>query len=293
MKDEVMKYLEPKAGGVYVDCTIGEGGHAKEIMEKTGGNATLLAMDMDEKVIEKAKENLSEYSKHIRYYNDNFKNINKILEAAGVDKVNGILFDLGLSTFQLEDDKRGFSFMNDGPLDMRMSGKTEIPAIHYINNLDERRLNEIIAEFGEERWAKRIARAIVKRREKGEIKTSAELAEIIRRAVPQQGRYGRIHPATRAFQAVRILVNDELESLKHALPAAVEHLKNDGRVCVISFHSLEDRIVKRYFRERKQENKAPNFEILTPKPVMAAEAEKAENKRCRSAKLRAGRVIYG
>jgi 16S rRNA (cytosine1402-N4)-methyltransferase len=250
-------------------------------------------MDMDEKVIEKAKENLSEYSKHIRYYNDNFKNINKILEAAGVDKVNGILFDLGLSTFQLEDDKRGFSFMNDGPLDMRMSGKTEIPAIHYINNLDERRLNEIIAEFGEERWAKRIARAIVKRREKGEIKTSAELAEIIRRAVPQQGRYGRIHPATRAFQAVRILVNDELESLKHALPAAVEHLKNDGRVCVISFHSLEDRIVKRYFRERKQENKAPNFEILTPKPVMAAEAEKAENKRCRSAKLRAGRVIYG
>jgi len=292
LKKEVLSYLEPKTGGVYVDCTLGEGGHAISILERIGDTGMLIGIDMDEKVMLLAKENLSRYSKNVKYYNNNFRDLNKILEAAGTEKVDGILFDLGLSTFQLEDTERGFSFMKDGALDMRMSANIQIPAYEYVNNLDERRLNETIVEFGEERWARKIARAIVRRREKGEIKTSGELAEIIRRAVPERARYGRIHPATRSFQAIRILVNDELESLKIALREAVSRLADGGSICVISFHSLEDRIVKRFFREMGAKEETPRFSVLTTKPVVATAEEEYENPRSRSAKLRAGRVAY-
>ncbi len=293
MPDVAVKYLDCRPGGIYVDCTVGEGGHAESIIKETSPGGALIAIDRDAGVLEIARAKLEGYKRNVRVFNSNFTELKEILKELKISKVDGILFDLGLSTFQLEDRSRGFSFKNDGPLDMRMSENISKSAEYYVNSLDERRLNEVILQYGEERWAKRIAGAIVRKRGNGEIKTAGALAEVVRKAIPKSKRKWRIHPATRTFQALRILVNDELGALERALPAALGLLKDKGRICVISFHSLEDRIVKNVFRDYSKRNEPPLFRILTKKPVVASDEEIERNPRSRSAKLRAGEVING
>ncbi len=293
MTDIVIEYLDCRPGGVWVDCTAGEGGHAKQILKRIGPEGLLIAIDRDAGVLEKAKDKLKGQEENVRIFNSNFTGLGEILKELRISKVDGILFDLGLSTFQLEDRSRGFSFKDDGPLDMRMSEEISKSAAYYVNNLDERRLNEAIFRYGEERWAKSIAGAIVRERGKGTIETAGALAEIIRRAIPRSKWPGRIHPATRTFQALRILVNEELEAIEETLPAAIGLLKDKGRICVISFHSLEDRIVKNVFRDFSGRKEEAMFKVLTRKPVVASDEEKRQNPRSRSAKLRAGEVING
>lgn len=286
MIEEVMRYLDPEPGEVIVDCTVGEGGHASRILGAIRPGGRLIGIDQDEEVLARAKEKLKDYDGLYTLLWENFKNLDSILKRLKVTRIDGALFDLGLSSFQVEAPARGFSFQREAPLDMRMDKRRKITAFDLVNHLAQAEMAKILRDFGGERWSNRIARQIVRARKNGPITTTTQLAEIVRRAVPDRNRYKRIHPATRTFQAFRIVVNQELEALETGLSATIEALAEGSRVVAISFHSLEDRIVKNKFKEFA---KAGVLEILTKKPIRPRADEVRVNPRCRSAKLRVGR----
>jgi len=286
--DEVIDFLNPAPGDIIIDATVGGGGHAEEILRRISPGGTLVGIDRDAESLKLAQERLNPFQDSFKPINKNFRDIRKILEEIKAGKVNGILFDLGISSIHLETAERGFSIKNAGPLDMRMDRSQGISAEDLVNDLGEIELSSLIRDFGEERFHRRIAGAIVAARAKRRIKTTAELAEIISSRVPYRYRRQRIHPATRAFQALRIRVNDELASMEDALRASPGVLKEGGRVCVISFHSLEDRIAKNVFKEFAAKGV---LRILTKKILRPREDETLTNPRARSAKLRVAERI--
>jgi len=284
--DEVIQYLNPKPNDNFIDATIDGGRHAIKILEKTEPKGKILGIDLDKKLLENLKFKIQNLKLDDRLIlvNDSFKNLKEITEKYNFKNIAGILFDLGMSSWHLEESKRGFSFQRNETLDMRFNSSQELTAREVVNKWPEYKIEEVLREYGEERYSKRIAKTIVSERRKKPILTTFDLIEIIKKAVPKNYDRGRIHPATRTFQALRIATNQELENLKIALPQALEILENGGRIVVISFHSLEDRIVKNFFREKAKEGK---LKILTKKPIRASEKEVQKNPRSRSAKLRA------
>ncbi len=280
---EVLDYLNLAPGKIIVDATIGTGGHSLKVLERIMPGGRLIGIDRDEKSLNIAKERLRDYSSSCEFIYGNFMDIDKILSSLNIKEVDGILFDLGLSSVQLDDPDRGFSFKNEGPLDMRLDKNSYISAYDLVNNLNEDELSCLLWNFGQERWHNRIARFLVKEREKHPISTTRQLSDIVVRAIPHRYRYYHIHPATRTFQAVRIAVNRELETLEIAIRKAIELLNKEARICVISFHSLEDRIVKFSFRDFSAKGLV---KIITPKPLVPADEEVRQNPKSRSAKLR-------
>ena len=283
---EVLEFLDCRPGKVYVDGTIGSGGHSKGILERSSPTGKLIGLDWDEEALKRARENLSSFGGRVELRKANFKDLESVLRFLSIPGVDGILLDLGVSTEQLEDRKRGFSFRWDAPLDMRMSQEAEITAQDLLQNLSAEELGALIRNYGEERWAHRIAKGIVRRRQRVPIATTRELVEVIEKSIPPPKR--RIHPATRTFQALRISINEELNNLKIFLSQCPGLLNPGGRLCIISYHSLEDRIVKNYFREwaPKKGEKEWVFRLLTRKPVIPSPGEVAQNPRARSAKMR-------
>ncbi len=280
---ESLDFLLAKRGGIFLDATLGGGGHARAILLSNPKNR-LIAIDRDELAIEKAMKALEPFGDRVSIYHGNFSQLDEVLQSEGIEKVDGVLFDLGVSHFQLRENGRGFSFWKDEPLDMRMDKSQKLTAMDVVNTLSEQELAKIIFEYGQERAARKIARYIVKYRKKKPIRSTAELASIVERVIPKR-RNARKHPALKTFQAIRIYVNRELDELKEALPKAVNHLTLGGRLVVISFHSLEDRIVKRFFRESNE------LETVTKKPISPSEEEVRQNPASRSAKLRAAEKI--
>lgn len=280
---EAIDGLDIKSGDVIVDATLGGGGHTEGFFEKSK-KIRVIALDLDIDAIERSKLRLAEFADRITYVNDSFRNISSILEGLKINSVSKILFDFGLSSNQLEESGRGFSFQKNEPLVMTFRKDDESLTAHdVVNDWAEESLREIIRGFGEERFAGRIARNIVESRLAKSIETTEELAEIIRSSVPGFYAKGRIHPATRTFQAIRIAVNNELGAIKDGLEGGFSSLSNSGRMAAISFHSLEDRIVKQYYRSLSQAEVAT---ILTKKPIVPARNEELSNPRSRSAKLR-------
>lgn len=281
MTTEVLEYLAPARGGVFVDCTVGLGGHARLLLE--AGATRLIGLDRDPAALARAREALAPYGDRVELVHSDYREVGAILDARGIAQVDGMLADLGVSSMQLDADGRGFSFRRDEPLDMRMDTTAGETAAEALRHVDEQALADLIYEFGEERHSRRIARAIVRAREERAIDTTGQLAEIVRRAIPRKG-YSRIDPATRTFQALRIWVNRELDGLDGFLAGAARRLSTGGRLGVIAFHSLEDRIVKHTFRALKAEGVV---QVLTKRPLVPAEPEVQRNPRARSAKLRA------
>jgi len=283
---EVIKYLDPKPNENFIDCTIGQGGHAKLILEKTLPEGKVLGIDADSRQIENSKLQLENFKERIILVNDSYSNLKDIIEKANFEPINGILLDLGMSSEQLEESKRGFSFQKDEMLDMRYYDKNqnELTAEKIINEWKQADIEEILKEYGEERFSRQIANKIVEERKIKEIKSTLQLVEVIKKAVPVKFQFGRIHCATRVFQALRIAVNDELNNLTKVLPQIISVLSPGGRIAIISFHSLEDRIVKNFFKEK---DKDKVIKILTKKSITADFEELRENHRSRSAKLRA------
>jgi len=286
MVEEVLDYLNPQTGQVIIDCTVGGGGHASKIMSKIKPNGLLIGIDKDMEILQIAKQHISEIGNIFKLYHADYSEIDEVLRQAGTDKVNGVLLDLGTSSLQFDQAERGFSFSKEGPLDMRMDRSQGITAKDLVHRLSEQKLEELFSKYGEERWSRRIARAILKEENDTGITSTRQLANIIERAVPR-GK-SKIHPATRVFQALRIAVNKELESLEVFLNKIHNYMTVGARIVIISFHSLEDRIVKNKFSERAKQN---IFQILTKKPITPGEAEIEINIRCRSAKLRAAERI--
>jgi len=283
MHDEVMEYLNPSTGAVFVDATLGLGGHAKSIINHLGETGRLIGIDLDSNSLEIAKNNLAAYLQQCDFIQDNYRNIDIILSQLEIDKVDGILLDLGISSYQLDDPQRGFSIRSEGPLDMRMDQEGNLSAYDLINSISERELALMMKDFGEERWHRAIARSLVFHRAKKPIETTKELADIVLRSIPFKRKWQKIHPATRTFQALRIAVNGELEALETALDKCVDLLKEGGRIGVIAFHSLEDRIVKHKFRFLAKDNKV---NLIMKKPLFPSEEETRQNPRARSARLR-------
>ena len=283
--EEICLWLNPVPGGIYVDCTLGAGGTALKILEKSGNNAHIIGLDRDHQALAYAKETLNKFGESVKIYFGNFSHILDFVKEAGYEKVDGIVFDLGVSSLQLDQPERGFSFSLSGPLDMRMDQTQGTAAADLVNHLSEKELADLIFTYGEERYSRRIARAIVETRKTGRIHTTQSLVSVLERALPFAYKNGRLHFATRTFQALRIRVNRELDVLEPALRDAVELLKEGGRICVVAFHSLEDRIVKHTFRSMAQ-GECPRISLLTKKPVLPGELEIRINPRARSAKLR-------
>ncbi|MBU1727205.1 MAG: 16S rRNA (cytosine(1402)-N(4))-methyltransferase RsmH [Candidatus Omnitrophica bacterium] len=290
MVKEVLGYLDLKPGKLIVDATIGTGGHSIEILSRIAPGGRLIGIDRDAESLGVAKERLMDYSGSCEFIHGNFVDIEEILKNLNIKEVDGIIFDLGISSYQLDDPDRGFSFQKEGPLDMRLDRTSYISAYDLVNNLNEEEISSLLWTLGEERWHNRIARLLVQERQRHPISTTQELANIVMRSIPHRYRHAhyRIHPATRTFQAVRIAVNRELEILDTAIKKAIGCLKKDGRICVIAFHSLEDRVSKFAFRHAAQEG-AVN--ILTPKPLVPANDEVLDNPRARSSKLRAAERV--
>lgn len=283
--NEAIGFLAPKPGDIILDLTVGCAGHAKEILKKITPGGKLIGIDCDRKALDIAKETLSDFKGSFELIYDNFKNIDKILDRLNIKNINGALFDLGTSSLQLDDIARGFSFRGQAQLDMRMDEALSVSAYDIVNKMPEYQLDKIIQDYGEERFHKRIANAIVKYRKKALIQDTTELTQVIYGAVPwHYKKSSRIDPATRTFQGLRIAVNDELNCLKSTLGKMPPYLVVQGRLVVISFHSLEDRIVKHYFREMAKQD---IYIILTKKPITPTEEEIRQNPRARSAKLRA------
>ena len=282
MCQEVLGYLVLQEGDIILDATIGLGGHAREILSKITPGGRLIGIDHDKDALEIACENLKIYNNDIELVHGDFRNLDKILKKLNLNRVDGMLFDLGVSSFQLDNPERGFSFQVDGPLDMRMDKTSYISAYDLVNNLTEKELALILETFGQERFHNRIAHYLVKERKNNPIETTKELSRIILRAIGRHS-YQKIHPATRSFQALRIAVNRELEALSEGLGKSIDFLKSGGRICVISFHSLEDRIVKTVFKDLANKG---ILKIITKKPVRANFSETKDNPRSRSAKLR-------
>ncbi len=283
MLGEVVDYLNLGPGKVIVDATIGTGGHSKAILERIMPQGKLIGIDRDEESLAVARERLSANSSACEFVYGNFVNLDAILKDLNIKKIDGILFDLGISSYQLQNPGRGFSFQYDGPLDMRLDRNSYISAYDLVNNLNEDEISAMLWNFGEERWHNRIARFLVEEREKHAITTTEQLSKVVVKAIPPKYRHYRIHPATRTFQAVRIAVNRELETIEVAINKALQLLESSARICVISFHSLEDRIVKFGFRKAASEGK---IKIITAKPLTPKVAEIKENPSSRSSKLR-------
>jgi len=284
--NEVLSLMDLKGSECVVDGTINGGGHSYEIAKRLKEDGMLIGIDVDESALEVSRERLKNLPPKIILRRGNFRNIDEIVSAQGVEKVDRILFDLGWSSNQFENPERGFSFMYDGPLSMTLSTKEEeypFTAWNVVNEWSEESLVDIFRFYGEEKFARRIAHAIVKKREEKAIERTKELAEIIKDAIPTRFHKKGIHPATRVFQAIRIAVNDELTVLREGLEKAFSLLKPGGRLLVISFHSLEDRIVKQFMRDRASQGEGV---LLTKKPIRASEKEKEINPRSRSALLR-------
>ena len=296
---EIMEIMAPKAGETFVDCTLGGGGHSKGFLERTSPNGRLIGIDQDLEALEAAKENLAQFGERVSYIHSNYENLSEILVKEAPEGVDGILFDIGVSSHQLDDAERGFSYMHDAPLDMRMDQTKDFSAYEVVNRYSEDELYRIIRDYGEENWAKRIAQFIVEKRKIKAIETTGELVDIIKAAIPKKARMDGSHPAKRTFQAIRIEVNGELEVLEKTIEQAVKNLKKGGRLGIISFHSLEDRIVKEKFKYLAAKcicppempicccNKVAEVKILTKKPITAQNDELMSNSRAKSAKFRA------
>ena len=295
--DECIHYLTINPDGLYVDGTCGMGGHSYEIASRLK-NGHLICIDKDNYALEQAAERLSEFRGHVTFIHSDFSKTSRIITEFGKGIADGMLFDLGVSSPQLDFAERGFSYMQNAPLDMRMDRTSELSAFEVVNFYSEFRLAEIFFEYGEERYARRIAAAICKERSNKPIQTTGELVEVIRQAMPAPALREKQHPAKRSFQAIRIEVNDELGSVKRMLLSAPDTLKTGGRICVISFHSLEDRIIKNGFHSRENGCTCPReapictcgfiqtLRVITKKPVVATDKEIKNNPRARSAKLR-------
>ncbi|MFQ5779569.1 MAG: 16S rRNA (cytosine(1402)-N(4))-methyltransferase RsmH [Nitrospiria bacterium] len=281
----------PLAKRVYLDCTVGTGGHAEAILNRSAPYGKVIGMDRDEEALRIAEKRLAGYSDRLFLRKGSFHEIGQIIQSLNLSGLDGILFDLGLSSFQLDRPERGFSFQRPGPLDMRMDRRQKETAADWVNRLSQAELTNMIQRYGEERWAKRIASGIVRyRSEKGRIARTEELEGIIWRAVPAKHRRGRIHPATRTFQALRMVVNQELEQMKDGLAQAISLMAVGGRLAIISFHSLEDRCAKQTFKEAAsspvRSDTGKRFVNLYRRPVVAGPEEISQNPRARSAKLR-------
>lgn len=296
--DEVIDNLDIKPDGIYVDGTLGGAGHASEVCKRLGPDGRFIGIDQDEEAIAASTARLAEFGSKVTIVKSNYVHMKQVLSDQGIRKVDGIVLDLGVSSYQLDNAERGFSYMEDAPLDMRMDREQTISAKDIVNEYPESELFRVIKDYGEERFAKSIARNIVRQREKKQIETTGELVDIIRASMPAKARNGKGHPAKRTFQAIRIECNHELEVLRDALDNMVDLLNDGGRICIITFHSLEDRMVKTQFR--KAENPCtcpPNFpvcvcgnvskgKVITRKPILPSEEELEHNSRSKSAKLR-------
>jgi len=304
MVEEVLDSLSPAPGGLHIDATVGGGGHSRRILEATSPDGRLLGLDADRAAIARTRERLASFGGRVTLRQANFEEISTVARKEGFAPADGILFDLGLSSYQLADPGRAFSFRAEGPLDMRFDTSRGVPASTLIAELDEKELGDLFRRYGEEPQARRIARAIVQQRRKAPIETGAQLADVVARAapVPPRGRR-RVHPATRVFQALRIAVNRELETLPVALEGAVETLGEGGRLAVISYHSLEDRIVKRFIQAERRGcicppeapvcvcGRSPRLAPVGPQPRRPSAHEIAGNPRARSALLRSARRL--
>jgi 16S rRNA (cytosine1402-N4)-methyltransferase len=285
MPSEVLYWLLGDGRKIFLDCTVGYSGHAEKLLEGSGPDGRLVGLDRDRSAIEASRQRLSRFGARAILIHGHFMELKQHLSEQGLAQVDGIIFDLGVSSPQLDEPARGFSFQNEGPLDMRMDQSMDGTAADLINRWPEAQLADAIYQFGEERFSRRIARAIVRARERHPLGTTKELVSVIEGAVPANYRHGRLHCATRTFQALRISVNQELDCLEPALCDAVDVLSPGGRLCVISFHSLEDRIVKHTFRALSGKED-PALVVLTKKPQVSTREESDRNPRSRSAKLR-------
>ena len=300
MLEESLKQLDVIEDGVYVDCTVGGAGHSAEILKMLSKNGTLICIDRDINAVETSRKRLKEIDSQAKVIivKDSYERIIDILKENNIEKADGILFDLGVSSHQLDEEERGFSYQKDAPLDMRMDNENQITAHKIINNYSKKELETIIRDYGEERWAVRIVDFIINERNKNTINSTGELVKIIKAAIPKAARRDGPHPAKRTFQAIRIAVNDELNILKKSLENAFDALKKERRICVISFHSLEDRIVKRFFKSKEGRCTCPRdypvcvcgnkkeAKIITKRPILPSENEVESNPRARSAKMR-------
>lgn len=301
--NESIEGLNITPGGIYVDCTMGGAGHSKEILQQLGPEGRLIGIDQDPAAIANATEKLQGFVGQFQAVLRNFSQIKNVLADLGIKMIDGALFDLGVSSYQLDTPERGFSYMHDAELDMRMDPSLTTSAKDLVNNLSEEELTNIIRKYGEERWAKRISSFIVNERKKQSITTTGKLVEVIKAAVPVGARRDGPHPAKRTFQALRIAVNDELGILTQTMKDVIDVLKPGGRICVITFHSLEDRIIKDTFKELANPctcppsfpicvcGKLPKLKIVTNKPVEPSQREVETNPRARSAKLRIAEKI--
>ncbi len=302
MLDECIQGLDIKPDGIYLDCTLGGGGHSLEIVKRLR-QGRLIAVDKDEEALASAKQRLKEYEDKITYIHDDFKNVIERLDELEVDKLDGVLIDLGVSSYQLDNGERGFSYNADAPLDMRMDRGQYLSAYNVVNEYEEEKLADIIWKYGEDKLSRKIARNIVEARRKEKIRTTAQLAEIVENSYPAKLRWKFGNPCKRTFQAIRIEVNEELKDLDKVINQLSLRLKISGRICVITFHSLEDRIVKRVFVELNKDcicpphqpictcDKRREVEIITKKPMTASENELQENSRSTSAKLRIAKRV--
>lgn len=298
MLNEVIDALNLQQGSIIVDATIGGAGHSSEIIKRILPGGLLIGIDQDEDAIMASQERLGPYSPNVVIKKANFSDIKKVLSSLGISRVDGILADVGVSSYQLDEAHRGFSYMHDAPLDMRMDRSSKITAEVLVNTLSKSELEKIIREYGEERWASRISEFIVRERQQKPIKTTGQLVDIIKAAIPARSRREGPHPAKRTFQALRIAVNDELKNLENAIWDFIDVLRPGGRLAIITFHSLEDRIVKTAFKNAENPcicpkdfpvcicNRKPLIKIITKKPIIPSEEEQHDNPRSRSAKLR-------
>jgi 16S rRNA (cytosine1402-N4)-methyltransferase len=304
MPEEVLRFLNPQHGGVFLDGTLGGGGHSRLILEKLSPNGFLIGIDRDPEALERASLNLNCFKPRFFLFHGNYSQMDQALAEAGFDSLDGILLDLGVSSHQLDKGERGFSFSREAPLDMRMDpGSGEMTAAEAVNRLEQEELERIFRDYGEERWARRISRQIVLQRREAPLQTTLELADLVRNTVPGGHTPSRIHPATRVFQALRIFVNQELEHLRQGLEKAIDLLKPEGRLVVLSFHSLEARIVKDVFQSQAKGcicppklpvcvcGRKPRVQLLTRKGVKPGPEEIDQNPRARSAVLRAVRRL--
>lgn len=284
--EEVLEYLQPQSGGVYMDGTMGLGGHTQAILNASSPDGKVVGFEWDENAIRRSRIRLEEFGQRLTIVRRNFAEILEGVAEAGFDGLDGLLIDIGLSSLQLDMGERGFSFQRDEPLDMRMDSRREVTAASILARCSEEELADIFYYYGEERQARRIAEEVVSERKKETIRTSKQFASIVAKAVPRRFHPQKIHVATKVFQALRIAVNTELENLARILDDAPKVLKPGARFCVISFHSLEDRMVKRKFKAN------PEVEVLTQRPIVAGEVELAANPRSRSARLRVAQRKY-
>ncbi len=295
---ETIDGLNINPDGIYVDGTLGGGGHAYEVCKHLSSKGRLIGIDQDSEALEAARERLSEFEDKVTMVRSNYCEIDTILKDLDIDKVDGIVLDLGVSSYQLDNLERGFSYKADAPLDMRMDTRQMITASDVVNNYSENELYRIIRDYGEDRFAKNIAKHIVMEREKNPIETTGQLNEVVKESIPMKFQAKGGHPAKKTFQAIRIEVNNELKVLKDSIDTMIEHLNLGGRICIITFHSLEDRIVKTKFRENENPctcppdfpvcvcGKVSKGKVITRKPIIPSEEEIVNNKRAKSSKLR-------